>query len=495
MPETEISQIEKYTKEYYNYLNNLFVRAQNTDSFEFLCTLLRVKGITNGHWDPFVEAEEAANDISELMKNSEKNTETKRRIRLGLFLYCHLTEISAMYELLANVLGIIQGKKYRIQPFSHLVKIIGKKEDLFAKRKLPSPAAKINDLTTTASTVGEQKLSEIINGYFRSNIRNAFYHSDYTISEEDFRIIEGSQFGAEVFSLNEISLILTKCFAFYSAFFATYKNAKKSFAGIKRYHRWPNYEVLEILKDEKNELLGFKVHLPNASTAMYTREDYKGTSGYNVMSTQDGVTIMVGDLDAYYKGNDWIVDGKSFIEYGTRYNPYGYWRPIIFQRDADLIQRQASISTSNKDAQGIMFYILATGHLCLEFVIKAKEKMFDGESFIIKQGDKKYIEIFACKDYENLYDASIFLENKNIETTEKALNDMNGLMGHKDFIGKISLIWQKYTLYHRPKKPELDEDGLLSMTFKMDNPTSTLVASSLGMFPKQDWKIKPEWLD
>ena len=110
--------LSKYTDEYLVYLSSIFARAANTDGFNYLCTLLRVEGITSGHWDALVEAEEALKDFSKLLRSTKKRGQEKRTLRLGLFIYCHATEMSASYEIIANLLRCCQNKSYMMSLLS-----------------------------------------------------------------------------------------------------------------------------------------------------------------------------------------------------------------------------------------------------------------------------------------------------------------------------------------------------------------------------------------
>ena len=151
-------QLDSYTKEYLSYLDQLFARAAGTSGFQYLCTILRVEGIKSGHWDAFVEAEEATTDFSKLLHTMRKKRQKKRVIRMGLFLYCHLTEMSAPYEILANLLCCMQGKSYKMFPFAHLVKVNNQKQGIFTKRHLPYLKNKIEYIRELDNICGEQKL-------------------------------------------------------------------------------------------------------------------------------------------------------------------------------------------------------------------------------------------------------------------------------------------------------------------------------------------------
>ncbi|QSH39351.1 hypothetical protein JXR01_03585 [Candidatus Kaiserbacteria bacterium] len=494
------TKMEEYTAEYARYFDNLFAKAANAGGFQYLCTILRVEGLTSGHWDAFVEAEEASRDISNILRKTKGNRKEKRAIRLGLFLYCHLTEMSAPYEILANLLRGCQNAPYSVYPFHHLVRIVGgKNTQPWEKKRLPpSPAAKIAHLEELGKECGEEELNQIINEFFRNNVRNAFYHSDYALSDDEFRIVEGSQMlGKEVIKIEELSEYLTKCFAFYSAFFIVYNNIRRGLAYGKKFHRWPNYEVLEFLTDEK-ELNGFKVHFPNGSHAMFQRKKYGGTDGYNFMFEKEGIGLQVGDLKKYHEATDWFVGDEPFDEFGTRYNPYGKWQPIVFSRDSDRIQKMARDATEDRDAEGCLFYIYATGHKAIEFVLKTNKPI---TWFSSMRGPfwsvKKNFIVKKCDPVGGayIYDGTVFLDGKSEKDVLAGLARISEFVTALESKGIEVKSRLKYQMYSDLSDRAKDGgDGTFSVTISMDDPRSTLVANNLGMFPKSDWKIRPEWI-
>ena len=487
--------LHKYTNEYISYLASLFARAANTDGFNYLCSLLRVEGITSGYWDAFVEAEEALQEFSKLLRLTKKRGQEKRAIRFGLLIYCYATEMSPPYEILANLLRCCQNKSYMMYPFSHLIRV-SKKRGLFAKRHLPYPINKIEHIKELAAACGEVKLNEILDSFFNNDIRNAFYHSDYTISENEFRIIEGAKLGKNIIPLEELSNILTRCFAFYSAFFIIYKKVRQELAKGQKFHLWPNYEVLELLSD-KEELTGFKIHFPNGSHAMFERKRHEGTTALNIRCEEEGISLMVGDLDAYKKAEGWFVEGKAFDEYGTRYNKYGYWRPIIFQGDSQKIEKKVTDMIEDKIIQGCLFYIYTTGHKAIEFVLKSNKELFRKEEHSKPRfKKKKQFVVRKCENREGssyLYDGTIYLKSINVESIQDALEKI--CIYVESFKKRGVEIQQrlKYQFYS-DIVPIQKEDGSFTLTLRSDDPRSILVASHLGLFPKSDWKIKEEWI-
>lgn len=492
--------LDEYTHEYIEYLENLFTRAGNAGGFDYLCTILRVEGITSENWDAFVEAEEASRDISEILRKGYGKKMIKRKTRLGLFLYCHLTEMSAPYEILANLMRCCQNKSYKFYPFSDLVQIIKNKNNPFhTKRKLPSPIKKIKNLKELASACGEEKIGKIFDSFFRNNIRNAFYHSDYTLTNKEFRIIEGSDLGKETITLEELSEYLARCFAFYSAFFIVYNRVRKSLASGKKYYRWPNYEVLELLSNN-DELTGFKLHFPTGTYSMFERTKERGTNGFNFTLQEEGVQFFVGELSKYEQATDWFVNGKPFEELGTRYNTYGYWRPVVFRGNSERIKQLARKATDDKDAEGCLFYIYATGHKAIEFVLKTNKPINKNKSikFPFFKKNKK-IETELCQEISNenlyIYDGTLFLNGQEENDVLSGIKEIDNYMEQLKKNGFEIKYRLKYKMYSDLSEySEKGEGGVITISLRMDDPRSTLVTNNLGMFPKTDWKIKKEWI-
>jgi len=207
-------------------------------------------------------------------------------------------------KLLINLLRIINSDKYSISPFSH------------STRKPPALTWKLREIFKLAKNVKEDNIQSFIKEFYIDDIRNSFYHSDYCIAEKSFRykkkskiIGTGQQWGE--ISLEDLSCLLTKCFAFFDALFSSHTYFREQLAKIKKFHKLPQYEVLELLSKD-NTLYGFHMHFSNGSKATFTRES-ESVEAINIIFKQDGsVNFMIGDLSK--QTNSWKVNGKIFNE-------------------------------------------------------------------------------------------------------------------------------------------------------------------------------------
>jgi len=207
-PKTQAQLRELYAA----YLLSLFQKAHAKGGFNFILTVLRFDGASFGMWDPMVEAREALEDYSELIREAASDPDKGKRLyRLSILVYCHAIEMSAPYEILHNVLRCVEGKTYQMRPFSHLIRQRkGKRGVLWNDAIPPSPASKIAELRKSCHGMGETKLVEIIESFYRQDIRNAFYHSDYCLDLEQRKLNIPAMPFAKTISLEEVDGILTR---------------------------------------------------------------------------------------------------------------------------------------------------------------------------------------------------------------------------------------------------------------------------------------------
>ena len=159
-------------------LNSLFNRARAADEFEYACTLLRVRGLEAPGWDRLEETQALTQDLLALL---QAPLQPHTRVRLGLLLYCHLTEVDPIYIILDNMLRAIDGDRYSMDPFHAL-----------RRGSVPPSASRVvTALCAHARRSRRRKLAEILEWEFNDAVRNAFFHSDYILHDAEFRSTEG----------------------------------------------------------------------------------------------------------------------------------------------------------------------------------------------------------------------------------------------------------------------------------------------------------------
>jgi hypothetical protein len=281
----------------------LWTGAFNKRPFDAICTLLRVSGLQDAGWDPFEESEEAFKDYNWYLRAQSDELSNKSKWRIGLLMYCQACEMSSVHAMLANLLRIHLDQPYHLNPLGSLGRPHKKRMFKWYPPSAKTKWQKIHDMATQA---GEVDLVRLIDNVYDDRVRNAFSHSDYIISEEQFRWTEGGLPGQ--MSLRNIDSLIVNAFSFFGVFMGTRDRWLELAAEIPRYHQWPNFEVFEVLKTD-GKLDGFRVHFSNGNSARF----HRGPAGIDLMNVtiqpEGTINFMVGLLDALQ--NRYIVDGQE----------------------------------------------------------------------------------------------------------------------------------------------------------------------------------------
>jgi hypothetical protein len=313
-PQSQVNLIERQTVEsHVETLRPVFIPSPAV-SLDFLSALLRVSGWQDEGWDALYESRAMLDDLHRLVSVDLPKDKfpdvAKTRWRLALLFYAHLTEMSAPYEVIANLLRVRAGHSYVADPFGHLRRQIGKKNPdqlpVFTEFKEPSPRQKIEELERLAEVAGCQEAIATFSRFYFADIRNAISHSDFAIAGNEFRMLSAPYRNdrrftrsSHVVPLDELHRIICDCSSFYSAFF--------------RLEKWMRYEIgkhadtafpfdrelkglLEILTDDDGLLTGISVHWPNGRLSTFRRKRDGACEITNCMFDEDGrLSFMVGE--------------------------------------------------------------------------------------------------------------------------------------------------------------------------------------------------------
>jgi len=292
-------------EDYYKYLNELFVKAFSKRPFDTICSLLRIGGGSDANWEPFEESRKAFDDYDWLLEKSKKERNISCSLRIGLLMYCQAVEMSTPHEILANILRCNNNLPYVYDPFEKMK--VRKKYGL--SYRPPSATSKFKELKRLALEAGDTNLNQIIDTFFDDKVRNAFSHSDYIITDSHFRYTEGQP--ATEIELKEIEKKINSCFNYYSSFMSLHRHWLLKLRKLKKYHKFPNYEVLELLSSEEEGLYGFNMHFSNGSKSTFKRRS-SGVDSLNLFIEETGqLNFMVGytdKLEPVWKINGQPVD-------------------------------------------------------------------------------------------------------------------------------------------------------------------------------------------
>jgi hypothetical protein len=263
---------------YFRILDSLFSNSVKKRSFGTLCTLLRVRGIES-YYNAFEESKIAFDDFNWMLSKAKSDRNLNCFRRIGLLIYCQAVEMTEPHIILANLLGCILNRDYVIDPFIKLYNPKSKKKEFVVKSDSYPPSAKrkFDLIKKLAHEAGQDELEKSIDLFFNEKIRNAFSHSDYVFTDTHFNNLR----------LEELDKILCECFAFYEAFFASYRNWMMNLGKEHQKCKWPNGEVLELLRTDAEGLFGFHLHFPKGHTSTYRRSQ-NGVDAINFTFDKDG---------------------------------------------------------------------------------------------------------------------------------------------------------------------------------------------------------------
>ncbi|MBT5470989.1 MAG: hypothetical protein HOK41_10340 [Nitrospina sp.] len=303
-----MDEYSKYIEKAQNYadtLHDLYMRALKANPFEVLCTLLRVDAIEDMDWE-FYEESRKAFEEGEGLENIQKNDKFVSRGELTL--YCHKVEMVAPQEMLANILRTVVHKDYLVKPFGCL----GRPTSGIAFSWIgPTTLEKFEELKRQAKEAGELKLPECIDQFFDESLRNAISSSDYEIEEEYFKWTENGNLQQKPRTIVDETVF--NCLAFFSAFLANHNHFKMMFREMPRFHKWPDYQVLEILSNDEVGLLGFNLHFPNGTKAAFVHNE-EGATSHNIFHNPDGsIQFNPGFNDAHEEM--WKIDGHKVSDW------------------------------------------------------------------------------------------------------------------------------------------------------------------------------------
>ncbi len=306
-----MDNVNEIQKRYGEIIEDIFLTAFKANAFHFLATILRFDGMFFGHWDPLEESKETFADLSVLLEEADKSGKRKREIKIALLMYCHAIEMTQVHQIIANLLRICGGKPFKFRALWDEKFMQQRKKDKSLFFKPPSLGNKRRQLKELAKNAGKYEIGEVFDEIFNLKIRNSFSHSDYCIDLEEkvYRNREGGP--AQQMKLEDLDMILNKTFAFYSEFFRVLEAWHYQAAKMPKFHKFPDYEVLELLV-EQGKLYGFNIHHSDGTKSVFERTPHKVNLG-NFDILDEGIGVVLGELDKLKKG--WYVGDEEITDF------------------------------------------------------------------------------------------------------------------------------------------------------------------------------------
>ncbi len=293
-------EVEQTRQRYIDALQPLFLPEDpvSNDIVRYFASLLRIVGMEDKGWDPYIESRGILEDINAILQSEHSEAIFSDKDftmwRMGLLMYSHIVEMDAPYEVITNLLRFRLGKGYSPNPY---YMFFNSKEKKKFKRSGIYPKQKIK-IIKELSKETKNPIGDIFDEFYDGNLRNAISHSDYILTDDKFRVRNGTgSVGAFSITLESLNELITKAELFISTFFGLDRTAREIW-GDKKCQAIPFDPVykglIEILANDEGLLCGFKVHWPNNSESTYRR-------------TQDGIDMTNCMLDMKNSNIEFMV--------------------------------------------------------------------------------------------------------------------------------------------------------------------------------------------
>lgn len=197
---------------YLTCFDAVFTRAREKSEFEFLLCLYRVRGMQPPGWDPYETTLTAIERLSKVHEQiKEHDTEAARH--LELWLYGHIVEASEPYELLANLIDVANGGRYKIIHFP-------------SKGRPQSPGQKIRQIGDWALFSGMPQIVTPLVEVWNREFRNAIFHADYVLYGPEVRTLRPSR----AYSHDEVMSLVNRAMAYHDSLARLYHSHVASYA-------------------------------------------------------------------------------------------------------------------------------------------------------------------------------------------------------------------------------------------------------------------------
>jgi hypothetical protein len=197
----ERERLAEYLAALERYLNGfdaLFARARDRDEFQFIVAMLGVFSLQDAGWVPYETTEVAIRAATAL--HNEAGDEVVAR-HLKLWIFGHIVEASAPYDLLGNLIRIANGERAQRTCFPP------------EKGRSVSPGTKIDTLASWALADGRADVGELLRAIWDRQLRNAIFHADYALHGAEVRL-PGI---GETRTADEVELITANASAYHDA--------------------------------------------------------------------------------------------------------------------------------------------------------------------------------------------------------------------------------------------------------------------------------------
>ena len=189
-----------------------FTWARAKSEGDFILTLLGMRGMQDAGWEPYETTLKVIPSMARLHSRLESEEDTQH---LQLWIYGHIMEASAPYDIIGNLAAISAGDSYNFDRFP-----------AHEKTGRPmSPGEKIRRIETLAQNAGLQGLATPFCEPWNRELRNAVFHADYILHGADIRT--ASPF--KTYPHQEISRTVNRALALFYSVKLLVESARRSY--------------------------------------------------------------------------------------------------------------------------------------------------------------------------------------------------------------------------------------------------------------------------
>jgi len=193
---------------YLTALDSAFSRADQRSQFEFLLSLFRVRGLEDAGWDPYETTLRAIPAMYKAHDYIVERGEIEAARHLELWVYGHIVEASEPYELLANLVDVANGGRFKFDRFPP-----------HPSGRPKSPGEKIQQLREMAVAAEMPGVVSPLQEIWNREFRNAIFHADYSFYGNELRTVRPMQ----TYTRDEHTTILNRALAYHEALSHLYK--------------------------------------------------------------------------------------------------------------------------------------------------------------------------------------------------------------------------------------------------------------------------------
>ena len=243
--------IVKYT----NILDPIFRKARDINEFDFLFTLWRLRGMSDGGGDPYETSIRTIKDVMQLANSQVDKLEIQ--INLSLWVYCHILEASEPYEIVTNLLNICQGGRFNPCWYPPVLQKRG-------GNRIIAPGEKIMKIKTIAKNAGFINLDLMYSEVYDRDIRNAVFHSDYANDKRGLRIMGPGK----SIPWDDVRRLITRGIAYFECITNLYRSYISSYTKPIVIPAPPGFspakdEMIRIIIREEYGAVGFRTEATN----------------------------------------------------------------------------------------------------------------------------------------------------------------------------------------------------------------------------------------